>query len=376
MRLVVLSSAWLCLITLLPGAWAQKKDAKGKKEAKEEITQTLALLPDPPPTVVAPVANLVFHVAPLSAKGLLSKQVEDALKAINKQAKGGNIVKVRAFVAGTGDMRRVNSIVSEVFTKRKKPLPVVNIVRVGLLPLNGAQVALEGVSVSKKPVNPTGLVFISGQAAREPIDPADTRLRLAGVAAKSVDLLRAALSAHGLMANDVLRVTCFGSSLDDGDAVRLAVAGAFPTAALNLLQVRRAAAERMLECEAVARLRQKPADPWRLDNTANAAFARAVTVAPANLLFTSTQLAFGAEDADVRLAFTRLRNTLAGAGSSLDRVLFLTAYPPNNAMLEKFRRLRFEFLDRAKAPASTNLPFEGLPSLDATLGIDVIAAVN
>jgi enamine deaminase RidA (YjgF/YER057c/UK114 family) len=213
----------------LPPKREVKREAKKEKE-KEAITQTLAALPEPPATVIAETAKLQFHVAPLSAKGLLSRQVEDALQIITKQARGGNIVKLRAFVAGTGDMRRVSSIVSEVFTKKKKPIPVVNVVRVGLLPLNGAQVALEGISVAKNSVNPNGLLFISGQAAREPIDPAQTRLQLAGVAGKSVELLRSTLAAHALMASDTLRVTCFASSLDDADAVRAQVSGAFTAA--------------------------------------------------------------------------------------------------------------------------------------------------
>ena len=362
---------WISLVLLVPSLLGQKKGKDG-----DEITQTLAALPDPPATITAEVTQLAFHVAPLSGKGLLSKQVEEALKAIQKQAKGGAIVKLRAFVAGTGDMRRVTSIVSEEFTKKQKPIPVVAVVRVGLLPLNGAQVVLEGVSVSKKTLNPNGLVFISGQAAREAIDPASTKLQLAGVAAKSVDQLRTILTAHGTTPADVVRLTCMNSSLDDNDAVRQLMGGAFPAAVLNIVQVQRVAADRMVECEAVARLKSKPGQAVRIDNPTNAAFARAVEVGPGKVLFSAVQMTFGAEDTDVRLAFTRLRNTLTAAGSGLDRVFYLTAYPVNGRMLDRYRALRFEFLDRAKAPASTNLAFEGLPSLDATLGMEVMATVG
>jgi enamine deaminase RidA (YjgF/YER057c/UK114 family) len=37
------------------------------------------------------------------------------------------------------------------------------------------------------------------------------------------------------------------------------------------------------------------------------------------------------------------------------------------------RKVRFEFFDTAKPPASTALVFEGLPSMDASLGIELIA---
>jgi hypothetical protein len=36
-------------------------------------------------------------------------------------------------------------------------------------------------------------------------------------------------------------------------------------------------------------------------------------------------------------------------------------------------KVRFEFYDRSQPPASTMLLFEGLPSLDASFGVEVIA---
>ncbi len=68
-----------------------------KKKKPEDITQTLALPPDPPATVTAETSRLVFHVSPLSGKGLLSAQVRDALKALLKSTSGASIVKLPAF---------------------------------------------------------------------------------------------------------------------------------------------------------------------------------------------------------------------------------------------------------------------------------------
>ncbi len=39
------------------------------------------------------------------------------------------------------------------------------------------------------------------------------------------------------------------------------------------------------------------------------------------------------------------------------------------------RRVRFEFYSQANPPAATLLLFEGLPSLDASFAVDVIATV-
>src|ERR1044071_9021225 len=89
-----------------------------EKKKKVEITHTLEVPKDPPATATAETSRLVFHVSPLSAKGLLSQQTRDALKALIKMTGGESIVKMRAFVAGSGDLRRVQAIVSEVFTEK------------------------------------------------------------------------------------------------------------------------------------------------------------------------------------------------------------------------------------------------------------------
>ena len=92
------------------------------------MTQVLQLPKDPPSAVVAETARLGFYVSPLSSRGLLSQQVRDALKAMQRNLGGANIVKLRAFVAGSGDMRRVQAIVSETFTERRLSLPALSVV--------------------------------------------------------------------------------------------------------------------------------------------------------------------------------------------------------------------------------------------------------
>jgi len=157
----VIFGAFACLLLAGP-ALAQKKS---KKEKIEE-TQVLDLPEDPPQAVTAAADRLVFHVSPLSAKGLLSQQIRDAIKALRNATKGAQIVKIRAFVAGSGDMRRVPAIVSDVFSDKRKGVPAVSVIQAGALPLDGAQVVLESVSVGKKVANPAGIAFIPGQAAK------------------------------------------------------------------------------------------------------------------------------------------------------------------------------------------------------------------
>jgi hypothetical protein len=42
-------------------------------------------------------------------------------------------------------------------------------------------------------------------------------------------------------------------------------------------------------------------------------------------------------------------------------------------MIARVRAVRSGYYNNTKPPASTLLPFEGLPSLDASFGVDVIA---
>src|SRR5580698_22721 len=135
----------------------RKPSKKKKKEDEEPVTQTLPLLKDPPAAAVGETDRLVYRVSPLSNKGLLSPQIREALKVLFQEHHGASIIKLRAFVAGSGDLRRVQTLVSEVFTERKMPLPALSTIQVGALPMEGAQVVLESVAVEKRPVNPNGL---------------------------------------------------------------------------------------------------------------------------------------------------------------------------------------------------------------------------
>ena len=109
-------AALLLSLTLIAGLSAQKK--KNKKD-EEPPTQVLPALPEPPEAVAAETARLSFQVSPLSNKGLLSQQIRDALKVLLRDSKNTQIVKLRAFVAGSGDLRRVQTIMVEEFTERK-----------------------------------------------------------------------------------------------------------------------------------------------------------------------------------------------------------------------------------------------------------------
>jgi enamine deaminase RidA (YjgF/YER057c/UK114 family) len=328
------------ILLSLAVAVASHAPAQKKKKSDDQVTQTLPPLKDPPSAVMAETARLAFNVSPLSSKGLLSQQVRDALKTLLRDTHGAAIVKLRAFVAGSGDLRRVTAIVSETFTEHKLPLPAVSTIGVGALPMDGSQVVIESVAVEKRTLNPNGLAFYSGQAVKDlrPIQGA-------------------------------LRATCFLSSLDDLEKVRVMVSIAFPGAAIDLVQTQRLGYDPADVCEAVARLDSAPAQPVVIQN--GAALVNAPKIALSGL-----QMAFRDSDADLRLAFERLRRELEPLGVTYKDLFWSSTYTLTRPVEDKVRALERDYYDRARPPMGTMLLFEGLPSLDATMAVDVMAAAR
>lgn len=363
-----LSVIALALASCSPYLHAQKK-----KKKEVEITQTLEVLPDPPVSVTVETAKLEFLVSPLSGKGLLSAQVRDALKSLRQQAGARQIVKLRAFVAGTGDQRRVQSIVSETFAERKLPLPALSTIQVGQLPMEGAQVILEAVIANRKSVNPSGLGFLSGMGGVGQGQPTQLLPMLDKAIA---DLTRAAAIA-GSERVDVLRVTCLLSALDTVGEVRSRVVAAFPSAVLTTVQAERLHDKPLAECEAVVRLRKKPSRDVEFLNPAemspSPAYSKAALVGSDRIVLTGTQMAFHQEEKDVDLAFQRMARVLEAAKSSMKLVAFSSVYSLSNAMTAKIRARRFQYYDKDRPPASTLLVFEGLPSMDASFALELVA---
>lgn len=348
----------LCFALVIP-AWPQGR--KKKKKSDEDITQTLPVLADPPSAITAETRRLTFHVSPLSAKGLLSAQTRDAIKSLMRQNGGAQIVKLRAFVAGTGDLRRVQTIASEVFSEKKLPLPVLSTVQIGLLPLEGAQVVIESTAVDKRIMSPEGLAFISG------------------IAADSVEKSIAGLArvVGGLM---VLRTTCYLSSLDDYQKAFQGTRQAFPAAESAVLQRQRLPGTPVCECEAVAKLSSRVAAAVEFANPDEAAkspnYSQVARVSAERVVLTGLQMGFRDTDADVKLAFERLGKALETQKATFKDVIMLSGYPLSRSIIDKIRAARFDYLDKTRPPAATLLLFEGVPSVDASFGMDVIAALK
>jgi len=348
-------AAFACGLILSAGFAAQKK--------KKEITQTLQLPKDLPTTVIGETRRLTFHVTPLSAKGLLSAQVRDALKALARDTGSNTVLRIRAFVAGSGDLRRVRDLVSDTFTDRKQPLPTLSLVQAGGLPLEGAQVVLEAIAAGRKDVNPNGLVFVPAPIAisENPLDP------VAPLAAKSLEELRANLKAAGGAA-EVLRVTCFLSSLDNLAATRKLVEAEYPRAALNFVQTQRAPGRAVGACEVVARASGGGGERIRFVPAEGE--PKAVVVNSPKVVLSGSQVSYGYQEADSRLAFERLKRSLEAAGVGRADTAFAQYYSIAGPLSVQVRGLAPGFLGKA---ASSVVLMEGLPSMQAGFAVDVIA---
>jgi enamine deaminase RidA (YjgF/YER057c/UK114 family) len=312
----------------------------GKKKNPDDITQTLELPKDPPAVAVGETRRLMFSVSPLSGKGLLSQQTRDALKAILKENGGVPVVHIRAFVAGSGDVRRVPQIVSEVFTEKKLPLPSVSVIRAGGLPVENAQVVLEAVSVAKRETNSGGVQFVAGEeaVAKDPSDSARPLLE------KALD--RLVLKAGGAAA---LQLTCFVSELSRPGDLTAVMAGRFPGAALDLVQTQRLPWQAFADCEAVTRGRD---------------------AAAAKLAFSGTRVAFGSQEKDAALAFQRLDRDLADAGARPADIVLTNVYPLSGQVADMVRRIR------PASAAMGDVIFEGLASIDGGFAVDAVATVS
>ena len=362
----------VCLLIVLSLAipLAAQRKKKTKKEVPE-ITQTLEVLPEPPTAIAAETARLSFAISPLSTKGLLSQQTRDAIKAIRAAAHGGALIKLRAFVAGTGDLRRIPTIVSEIMTEAHQPLPAVSTVFVGALPLEGAQVQIEAVYLEKKSVNPAGLAFFSGQLVRA---TADKPRPMAEVFGESLSNLQSAAQKSSA---EMLRVTCYVSHLEGIPDLQSRMTGAFPKAVQTLVQLQRVTGPSLTECEGVGRLATAPAAAVEFFNpeglTKSPAYSQVVKVNAPKVVFTTTQQSFGLDAAAMRLMMDRLKKMLDSTNADFDQVAVAYIYSLTGPATEQFRAVRGSYYNAKSPPASTLLVFEGLPSNDATIGVDLVA---
>ncbi len=344
----LLSVVAACLVIASPLILAQRN----RRSTEEPKPQILPLPPELPMAVAADTEALDFHISPLLRTGGLSAQIRQSLNDLIRDTRGETIVKLRAFVAGAGDARRVQAVVAELFQNRRLPFPVLSIIQVGGLGQQSAQVVIEAVVSTHRNVNPNGLAFLAGQTGAS--------------FAQALEHLRNSASAASVRPEHMLSCTCFTSQIEDYDATRSAIQSAFPNTALNVVQALRDPATESAMCEAVGQLESPPADApvvWLKD-------ARATLVNSHQLVFTGLQLSFGNFLDDAHEAFVRLQR----AASALQPVE--TPVEVNAFSLDAYAGSALRKTTAVPASTFTVQTVEGLPAVDASAGIEAVLAPN
>ncbi len=342
----------LCVAIALctaPGAFHLFAQKKKNQEPKEQV---LPLPPELPMALAADTEALDFHISPLLRTGGLSAQIRQSLNDLIRDTRGETIVKLRAFVAGAGDARRVEAEVSQIFTERRLPLPVLSIIQIGALGQESAQIVIEAVVSTHRTVNPNGLAFLSGQTGPS--------------FREALERLKESVAAASVPADRVLTCTCFTSRIDNYDSTRAAIQSLFPNTAVNVVQALRDPANDASMCEAVGQLSHPPTEGplvWLKD-------ARATLVDSHQLVFTGLQLTFGSYLDDAHEAFARLQRA-ASALQAVEAPVEVNAFSLNAYAGSALRKT-------TSVPASTFTvqTVEGLPAVDASAGIEAVLAPN
>lgn len=294
--------------------------------------------------------GLDFHISPLLKTGGLGAQIRLSLNELIRDTRGETIVKLRAFVAGAGDARRVQAETAAIFTEHKLPLPVVSILQVGGLGQEAAQVVIEAVVATRRTVNPNGLAFLVGRTGNSLAD--------------AVERLKQDIGQIALPPDRVLSCTCFTSRIEDYTATRGLVQAAFPKTAITVVQAVRDPLTDVSTCQAVGQLMQPPAE----GPVVMLPKARAVLVNSPQLVFTGLQLTFGSFLDDAHESFSRLqRSALAVAAEEAPvQVNAFSINPYASSALQK----------STAVPLSTfNVQMvEGLPAVDASGGLEAVLA--
>src|SRR6201996_9063645 len=138
---------------------AGKLTAQKRRNNEQQKVQIQPLPPEPPMALAADSDSLDFHISPLLKSGGLSAQIRQSLNDLIRDTRGETIVKLRAFVAGSGDARRVQAQMIDLFSEHKLPLPALTILKVGGFGIEATQIIIEAVVSTHRSVNPNGLAF-------------------------------------------------------------------------------------------------------------------------------------------------------------------------------------------------------------------------
>ncbi len=346
-----------------------------QKPPKEEKPQVLAPVPDAPGAVKIDTTRYGLLTVPLEERGLLSKQVEESLKALRRTIHKRRIARITAWVGGAGDVRRVSSSIREQLAEWRIPIPAITVIRVGALSRTSSRVALDVEVEEESSVNPHGLLFFAGERAVSTEFRMDLKKDFGGVLGR----LDTRLQAEGVEPEAVVGARCFVSFSDDLTGLGESLQQRYPASKARVMQALRTSPDSFVNCELVARAAKPPNQPVepRIETLREGA-APVTTVIRVNaprLVLTSAQLCFRATDNDLALGFERLQNTLEEQGTKLSNAAHLSILAQSPQLGVRTEELGRKFLNTRFDPAIFRQTVEALPALDSTISLDAIVAV-
>jgi enamine deaminase RidA (YjgF/YER057c/UK114 family) len=319
---------------------------------------------DYPSALAGETRKLEFHAASPSGDGPLEQQARTELEELFSKSKGAAILKLRVFAIGREDLVAARRIIYTTFSAAKRPLPVLSLVGVTVLPEHGQRIEIESTALGKKTVSPFGLALLAGFAAPR--------------GEQTIDGLASVARESGLALQDVMRVSCFYQSPEQMDAARTAIATTFPAAESSFVQSVVAESDPVIECEAVARLNAPHSEDVRYVNLSGTKpspyFSRAALVTASRLIFTGTEIALGDSLQETRDAFDRMKQAVARLSGKLSDVVMTDNYWVTTSARDRNRAVRGDFLGQT-VPAASGVFFANLASSHATQAIEFVVAL-
>jgi enamine deaminase RidA (YjgF/YER057c/UK114 family) len=311
------------------------------------------------PQAVVQTSDVRFVVANPKPTGTLMEQVELARWTVERPKV--RVARYRAFVRSDADPGQISSVLRA---------PALSIIKVASLPHPGQKISVEAVTNGGN--NPNGLVFISGQGATA----TKVMPNVVPLATEAFDNIGKALKGVQLEGSDVLAVTCFMSSIQDVEAIKEMAARRYPEAVINNVQIPLGYGRALAECEALARAKQPVAFVYPEGLSKSPNFTQVTGISTKKMIWSGLTVSKGCGDTAVKKMFQSLETTLSKNGASIKNVAFSYLYPNSVDGTDLTRSVRFDFYNKAQAPASTLVPFAGFFDKNACTGVEVAAPVN
>lgn len=306
--------------------------------------------------VIVETAEARFQVANPQPKGTMMQQVKQAHEKIK-----GKVYRYRVFVKPDADVGLISTVLRA---------PVLSIIRVAGLPNRDQKISVEAVTNGGR--NPQGLVFVSGQG----VNQAGLMPKVEPLVKTALDNVDLALKGVSITSDDVVALTCYISSMEDITAVKSLTEKRYPIAARNEIQIPVPYGRALVECEAVARAKGPVGFVYPEGLTKSPNFTQVTGISSKRMIFSGLHGSGACTEDNIRAMFKLLASNLEKNKASIKEAVFSYVYPNTQDGTDLTRKVRFEFFNKEKAPASTLLQFLGFQDKQSCTGLEVVSPLQ